>query len=131
MATFARIVRTREQAHEAARVVYAIAQDLILDDKPVRITCGEDEDPISVKQRGFLHAAVFPQIEEQHQHTDSTKDADGTRSPSMWWPLRSDEIKHTQAFLARRDLTPEEMAAFDAAAKHFFEQQRQLRKETA
>ena len=70
--TFARIVRTREEAHAAARTVYAIAQDLMADDRPVRITCGEDEEPISVKQRAFLHAAVFPQIEAQYQHPDGT-----------------------------------------------------------
>lgn len=33
--------------------------------RQLRIVIGPDVDPMTVKQRGFLHAAVFPQIAEQ------------------------------------------------------------------
>lgn len=60
-----RIVHTREEAHEAVTRGYAYAQSLLADGKRVKISIGEDDEPISIKQRGFLHAAVLPQIAEQ------------------------------------------------------------------
>jgi hypothetical protein len=59
------VVRTKEEAHLAARQVYALAQSIIENGNTATIRAGEDQDPISIKQRGFLHAAVFPQIAEQ------------------------------------------------------------------
>lgn len=60
-----RVVVTREAAHQAAQQAYALAQAILANGDRVRITCAEDQDDISVKQRAFLHAAVFPQIAEQ------------------------------------------------------------------
>lgn len=37
-----------------------------------RIVFGEDLDDLTVKQRGFLHAAVFPQISQQVRFPDGT-----------------------------------------------------------
>lgn len=66
-------VDTKEEAHQAARHAYALAQVLVLDGKRVKITCAEDQDALTVKQRGFLHAAVFPQIAEQVVLADGTR----------------------------------------------------------
>lgn len=72
------IAETREEAHQAASHAYALAQALIRDAKRVRFLVGEDQDPITVKQRAFLHAAVFPQIAEQVV-------VDGTRYAADIW----------------------------------------------
>ena len=74
-----RYCSTRESAHLAARDGYAQAQLLIAMGKRVKVTFEEAEDELSVKQRGFLHKAVFPQIEEQYVHPD------GTRSEWRTW----------------------------------------------
>jgi hypothetical protein len=63
--TVRRYCTTREEAHQAAKDCYAQAQASILNGKTVKLLCEEDLDPLTVKQRGFLHAAVFPQIAEQ------------------------------------------------------------------
>lgn len=59
------IARDREAAHRACLQAYALAQALLADDKPVRISAGEDEDPLTVKQRRFYHGPVLTQISEQ------------------------------------------------------------------
>lgn len=58
-------VQTKEEAHQAARHAYALAQALIADGKAVKFHVAEDEDDLTIKQRAFLHGAVFPQIAEQ------------------------------------------------------------------
>lgn len=60
-----RIVLSREQAHEAATLAYQHAQALLLNGERVRITCGADEDSLSIRQRKFLHGPVLHQIAEQ------------------------------------------------------------------
>lgn len=60
-----RVVETREQAHVAAMQAYAVAKLLIQDGKRAQISVSEDCDPISIKQRRFLHGPVFGQISEQ------------------------------------------------------------------
>lgn len=60
-----RVVETREQAHAAAMQVYAVAKMLIQDGKRAQISVSEDCDPISIKQRRFLHGPVLTQISEQ------------------------------------------------------------------
>jgi len=39
----------------------------------VKVTVEEAEDELTIKQRGFRHKAVFPQIEEQYVHPDGTR----------------------------------------------------------
>lgn len=69
---------TREALHAAVTQLYehanqriAGAPDKVDHDtgemvpRTWRLVFGEDADDITVKQRGFLHAAVFPQIAEQ------------------------------------------------------------------
>lgn len=63
--TLERIAISREQAHEAATLAYQHAQALLLNGERVRITCGTDDEPLSVKQRKFLHGPVLHQIAEQ------------------------------------------------------------------
>lgn len=65
--TLARTVTTREAAHAAAMACYSHAQTLIGLEKRVRFIVQEAEDEKSIQQRGFLHAAVLPQIAEQVQ----------------------------------------------------------------
>jgi len=65
MTTQARIVETRAQAHEAAMQGYMAARMLIDQGKRVVFSVGEDSEPISIKQRRFLHGPVFGQISEQ------------------------------------------------------------------
>lgn len=60
-----RIVRTREQAHEAITAGYTLAKILLDDGKPVSIRVGEDEEPKTLKQLRFLHGPIFDQIAEQ------------------------------------------------------------------
>lgn len=67
------IARTREDAHAAAKRAYEHAQALVADGKRVRITAGEDDDDLSIHQRGFLHKAVFPQIAEQYTFPDGAR----------------------------------------------------------
>lgn len=59
------IVHTREEAHQAVTHGYALARSIIENGRAVKVHIAEDQDPITVKQRAFLHAAVFPQIAEQ------------------------------------------------------------------
>lgn len=60
-----RIARTKEEAHAAITQAYAVAQTLLMDGKRVRISVGEDNDPITIKQRRFFHGPVLTQISEQ------------------------------------------------------------------
>jgi hypothetical protein len=59
------LATTKEGAHAAAMNGYRFAQTLLLNGQRVRFTVAEAQDDITVKQRGFLHAAVLPQIAEQ------------------------------------------------------------------
>ena len=60
-----RIARTKEEAHAAIVQAYTVAQTLLMDGKRVRISVGEDNDPITIKQRRFFHGPVLTQISEQ------------------------------------------------------------------
>lgn len=60
-----RIVRTREEAHEAVMQAYQVARALIQDGKRVKISAEEDAEPITIKQRRFLHGPLLGQISEQ------------------------------------------------------------------
>jgi hypothetical protein len=60
-----RVVTTKEAAHQAVTLAYQHAQMLLANGERVRITCGEDQDTIGLKQRRFLHGPVLNQISEQ------------------------------------------------------------------
>lgn len=66
-------VSTREGVKHAARAAYDQALLLVADGKRARFRMEEAEDELSIRQRGFLHKAVFPQIEEQYRHPDGTR----------------------------------------------------------
>lgn len=59
------IAATREEAHTAVTHAYALARSIIDNGGRAHIQAGEDQEPISIKQRAFFHAAVLPQIAEQ------------------------------------------------------------------
>lgn len=71
--TLIRFSSTREVAHRHATEGYDHARTLIGLGKRVKVTVEEAEDELTIKQRGFLHKAVFPQIEEQYRHPDGTR----------------------------------------------------------
>lgn len=58
-------VTTRESAHAAAGLAYRAAWELVANGSTCVISVTEGEEEKSIKQRGFLHAAVLPQISEQ------------------------------------------------------------------
>lgn len=71
-------VGTRDALHAAVSRLYEHAKERVagapdkvdretgeLEPRVWRFVFGEDADDISVRQRGFLHAAIFPQIAEQ------------------------------------------------------------------
>ncbi|HWH83223.1 MAG TPA: hypothetical protein VNU71_13410 [Burkholderiaceae bacterium] len=68
-----RFAGTRELAHVHAVAGYVHAQTLIGIGKRVKFTVEEAEDELTIKQRGFLHAAVLPQIAEQVVMPDGTR----------------------------------------------------------
>lgn len=70
---FVRAVATHGEAHEAVIACYAVAKSLIFDDKRVRMTVEEDHDPMSAKQRRFLHGPVLAQISEQARGDDGQR----------------------------------------------------------
>ena len=52
----------------ANELATALVQQVVADDEPerrIRLVLGVDHDDMTVRQRGFLHAAVLPQIAEQ------------------------------------------------------------------
>lgn len=63
--TFSALAMTRESAHAAAQAAYAHAQALLRDGVNVLVTCGPALEPITIKQRKFLHGPVLTQISEQ------------------------------------------------------------------
>jgi hypothetical protein len=60
-----RVVRTREAAHEAARLAYANAQAILDNGKPVHITCQEYEQDRSLRQNRYYWGACIREISEQ------------------------------------------------------------------
>jgi hypothetical protein len=71
--TLIRYAGTRDQAHAAILAANDQAKLLVSLERRVKITVEEAEDEITILQRGFLHKAVFPQIEEQYRHPDGTR----------------------------------------------------------
>lgn len=77
--TLSRICTTREAAHAAINAGYAQARTLLALGRAVSITVAEHEDDLTIRQRGFLHAAVLPQIAEQVVMPDGTR-----YTPQVW-----------------------------------------------
>ena len=71
--TLIRFAATRETAHAAILAGYEHAKTLIALDKRVKVVVEEAEDELTIRQRGFLHKAVFPQISEQVTFPDGTR----------------------------------------------------------
>jgi hypothetical protein len=71
--TLIRYAGTPEAAHAAILAANVQAKTLVRMERRVKITVEEAEDELSVKQRGFLHAAVLPQIAEQVRMPDGTR----------------------------------------------------------
>ena len=65
--SFSAIAASREQAHEAATRAYEHAQAMIERGEPALISCGPAVEPVSIRQRRFLHGVVLRQISEQAQ----------------------------------------------------------------
>ena len=59
------VVFTKEDAHAAALHAYSLAQTIIANGQNALIECRQALEPISVKQRKFLHGPVLGQISEQ------------------------------------------------------------------
>ncbi len=59
------VCTTREEAHQAGMQAYHAAWQIVANDRRCTVSVVEGEDDITIKQRGFLHAAVLPQIAEQ------------------------------------------------------------------
>lgn len=60
-----RICATQQQAHEAVTLAYTHAKAMLANGQQVLIECRVDDDPLSIKQRRFLHGVVLRQISEK------------------------------------------------------------------
>lgn len=56
---------SREELRAQFTVLYRAGEAMVADGKVVKVILAEQEDDITTRQRGFLHAAVLPQIAEQ------------------------------------------------------------------
>lgn len=63
--TFSAVCFDPDQAHTAAKQAFAHAQALLRNGENVLISCGPALEPVTVKQRKFLHGPVLGQISEQ------------------------------------------------------------------
>ena len=63
--TYVTVIHTEEGLNAKFRAAYTHAQMMLRNGEMVQLKCGPADEPISIKQRGFLHAAVLPQIAEQ------------------------------------------------------------------
>jgi hypothetical protein len=60
-----RIVHTREAAHEAASLAYAVARAALDNGKPARIVAGEHEEDRTVQQNRYYWGLCLREISEQ------------------------------------------------------------------
>lgn len=66
-------VYQQAKARVAANDPERVDADGEIHERRYRLTFGEDREDLTVKQRGFLHAAVFPQIAEQYAFPDGSR----------------------------------------------------------
>lgn len=90
------VVRTPEDAHQAVVHGYALAKALLADGKRVHVAIGEDEEPLTVKQRKFFHGPVLTQISEQ------VRMPDGTRYVAAMWKEYLRQLFLPDRFVSRR-----------------------------
>jgi hypothetical protein len=64
-ATFERVIAGENALREQFVHAYSHARALLQNDKRVHVVVKEALDPVSAKQRGFLHGVILPQIAEQ------------------------------------------------------------------
>lgn len=64
-AEFARVVKCREDAHQAAQMAYAHARSIIDNGRPARIAAVEHDDDRSLQQNRFYWGACLRDISEQ------------------------------------------------------------------
>ena len=81
--TVLRFSATQDSRLEVLRQANAVATALVSQagadgaaDRRFYVVVGVDRETLSVRQRGFLHAAVFPQIAEQYTFPDGTRYTD-------------------------------------------------------
>lgn len=63
--TYITVIQTEDGLKTKFRAAYNHAEMMLRNGEAVLLKCGPSEEPISIKQRGFLHGAVFPQVAEQ------------------------------------------------------------------
>ena len=63
--TYITVIATLEGMNSKFRTAYAHAQSIVQNGGQVELKCGPAEQPISIRQRGFLNGVVLPQIAEQ------------------------------------------------------------------
>lgn len=63
--TYTVIITTADAVGQRFMVGMAHAKAILGNDSMVRLSVGPADDPIGVKQRGFLHGVVLPQIAQQ------------------------------------------------------------------
>jgi hypothetical protein len=63
--TYITVIQTEEGLNQKFRAAYTHAQAMLLNGESVQLKCGPADEPISIKQRSFLHGAVLPQIATQ------------------------------------------------------------------
>lgn len=63
--TYTVIIATEDTVGQKFMIGMAHAKAMIMNGEMVKLTVGPSDDPIGVKQRGFLHASVLPQIADQ------------------------------------------------------------------
>jgi hypothetical protein len=59
------VIHTEDGAAPKFRAAFNHALMMLRNGEEVELRCGPADQPITIKQRGFLHAAVLPQIAEQ------------------------------------------------------------------
>lgn len=63
--TYVTVIMTDEGLNQKFRAGYNHALAMLRNGEAVELKVAPAESPISIKQRGFLHAAVLPQVAEQ------------------------------------------------------------------
>lgn len=100
--TFTRIATTREEAHEAITAAYGAAKALLQDGRRVRVVVVQDYDPMTTRQRRFLHGPVMKQISEQAS-------VDGARyTRKVWKEYMREQLLGTR-WITAEDGTPLEV----------------------